>query len=320
MMKMIKGTYKFYLDGDLVGAQQNALTVAGRSIAIKSLLGIIPNFAGTIAYGIGEKQNTLSPTTNLITDSSLQFEIGRTPVIASSLDISTYNDILVYTATVNDPFQYTIHEVGLYPSNIRNSSISIAGSTIFDFDRVDVFNKVGSASGAFLIDAAEARMGTQVFYLPATDGNNDYLLYAASDDTLTYLNRYSSQDTFRLAGLDFNSTSSSISFRFYTDSSNYYEYTFPTPTASGYFVSEVEKGNAYIQGTPTWNTISSIRIWRNNTEAVYLDALRIDLGNYLIDTTSGLISRAVLSQPVRKPPGVPITIEYSLALDFNHGV
>lgn len=320
MIKMIKGTYKFYINGEKVSEKENALTVAGRTIAIKSLLGIIPNFAGTIAYGVGNKQNTVNQSTNLITNSSLQFEIGRTAVIASSLDVSSNNDLLVYTATINDPSQYTIHEVGLYPSDIKNSSLSVAGSTIFDFDRVDAFNKIGAASGGFLTDSIEARIGTQVFYVPPTDADTNYLLYAANDGTLTYLERYVSQDTFRLAGLDLNTTSSSVSFRFYTDSDNYYQYTFPTPAASGYFISEIEKGSAYIQGIPAWNNIAFVRIWRNNTEPLYLDALRIDLGDYLLNTTSGLISRAILPQPVRKPPGVPITIEYSLALDFNYGI
>lgn len=316
---MIKGIYRFYIDGNLVSEKENALTVSGRTIAIKSLLGIIPNFAGTIAYGIGQRANTVSASTSLITDSSLQFEIGRAPVIASSLDVSAQNDILVYSATINDSFQYQIYEVGLFPSDIRNATINIAGSTIFDFDRVDTFNKIGTASGSYLADALEARIGTQVLYLPPTDSDN-YLSYIASDNTLSYLQTYNSQDTFRLAGLDLNTTTSSISFRFYSDNSNYYEYVFPTPTASGYFVSEIEKGSAVIQGAPSWETITFVRMWRNNSNPVYLDGLRIDSGNYLVNTTTGLVSRAVLPQPIRKPSSVPVTIEYSLALDFNYGI
>lgn len=317
---MINGSYKIFIGEDLIIEQPNALTTSGRSIAIKSLLGIIPNFGGSIAYGIGDKANTVDNDTKLISESSLQFEVGRAAVVASTLDISNQNDLLVYTATINDPFQYRINEVGLYPSGIRNSSIGVAGSTIFDFDRVDVFTKVGSASGSFLVDAVEARMGTQVFYIPPTDANDNYILYSTNENTLSYLDRYVSQDTFRLAGIDLNTTTSSVYFRFYTDSTNYYEYVFPTPTASGYFITEIEKGNATIQGTPTWNTIAFARIWRNNTEPLYLDAIRIDSGNYLVNTSTGLISRAVLAQPVRKPAGVPVTIEYTLALDFNYGI
>ena len=84
---MIKGTYKFYIDNELVAEKNNALTTAGRTIAIKSLLGIIPSFAGTMAYGISGKPNSISASTSLITDNSLQFELGRAAVIGSSLNI-----------------------------------------------------------------------------------------------------------------------------------------------------------------------------------------------------------------------------------------
>lgn len=317
---MIKGTYKFYIDNELVAEKDNALTTAGRTIAIKSLLGIIPSFAGTMAYGISSKPNSINTSTKLITDNSLQFELGRAAVIGSSLNVSNNNDLLVYTATINDPYQYTIHEVGLFPSGIRNANIGVAGSLIFDFDRVDLFNKFGTASGAALVESVEARIGTQMLQIPQTDGINSYLSYAATDNTLADISRYVSQDTFRLAGFDLSGTSSSVTFRFYSDATNYYDFIFATPSASGYFVSEVEKGSAIITGNPSWNTITSARIWQNSASAMYLDGLRIDFGSYLLDTVTGMISRAVLPSPIRKPAGIPLTIEYSLALDFNHGV
>ena len=97
-MDNIKGTYRFFLDGELVYEQDNALTIMGRAIAIKSLLGIIPNFANSIAYGIGDKPNVVDSNTNLITNNSLEFEIGRTSVYGSSLQIDNNNDVLVYSA------------------------------------------------------------------------------------------------------------------------------------------------------------------------------------------------------------------------------
>lgn len=317
---MIKGIYRFYLNDQLVAEQPNALTTNGRTIAIKSLLGLIPNFAGTLAYGISDKQNTIDNTTKLITNNCLQFELGRAGVIGSSLDISNNNDILVYTAVLNDPYQYQIYEVGLFPSQINNSNIGLAGSTIFDFDRVDLFNKFGTASGAFLIEAIEARIGTSLFYMPETDGTNSYVSYSSTDNTLSSLNQYTSQDTFRLAGFDSNIQSSSVMFRFYSDTTNYYDFVFPTPTSSGYFISEIEKGSAAITGNPSWSNITSARIWQNSSSALYLDGLRIDIGSYVIDTTTGMISRAVLPSPIKKPAGIPLTVEYSLALDFNYGV
>jgi hypothetical protein len=314
---MIEGVYKFILDGQVVAEQKNALTSMGRSIAIKSLLGIIPNFAGVISYGIGNSPNVLSASTNLITNNVMDFEIGRTPVIGSSLDISSNTDILMYRGVIDSTAQYQIYEVGLFPGGIASTNADVTGSTIFDFDRVDLFTKVGTASAAALVEAVEARIGTQLFSLPTTDGINSYISYQTSNNVLESIDRYTSFDTFRLAGFDFNSYSSSVYIRFYTDSSNYFDYIFNTTSSSGYFIVEAEKGSTAITGNPVWTNITSARIWQTSGSAIYLDGLKIDFGSYLQDTTTGMISRAVLASPVRKPPGIPLTIEYSLSVGFN---
>lgn len=314
---MIEGVYRFIIDGEVIAEQKNALTSAGRSIAIKSLLGIVPNFAGVISYGIGNKQNTLDTTTNLITNNCMQFEIGRTPVIGSSLDVSSNTDVLIYSGVIDSIFQYQIHEVGLFPGGNNNTNSDVIGEVIFDFDRLDLFTKVGTASGAFLTDAIEARIGTQLLSIPPIDGTNSYLSYPTTNNSLSSIDFYTTLDTFRLAGMKLNQTSSSVNFRFYTDDTNYYEYIFVTPTASGYFIKELEKGSAGITGNPSWTNITSARIWVNSASSIYLDGLKIDYGSYYLDTFSGLISRAVLASPVRKPAGIPMTIEYSLSIGFN---
>lgn len=317
---MIKGTYKFYYDNELIAETDNALTVAGRSIAIKSLLGIVPSFGGSIAYGIGDKANSLNTSTKLIENNSLQFEIGRAGVVGSSIEVDGNNDVLIYRATINDPYEYSIHEVGLFPSQLINANVGLAGSLIFDFDLVDLFNKFGTASSAALVEGVEARIGSQLFELPKTNGTNSYVSYASTDDTLSILDGYVSEDTFRLAGLDKNNSSASVVFEFYSDDNNYYRLIFPTPTSSGYFISEIQKGSANIIGSPDWATITSTKIWQNSASSIYLDGLRIDFGSYMLDTISGMISRAVLPTSVRKPAGIPLTMEYALTIDFNHGI
>lgn len=314
---MIEGVYRFILDGQVIAEQKNALTQVGRPIAIKSLLGIIPNFAGVIAYGIGNQQNIISESTNLITNNKLQFEIGRTPVVGSSLELLNSTDILVYTGIIDSTSQYQIYEVGLYPGGITNTNADVAGSTIFDFDRVDLFIKTGTASGSFLADAVEARIGTQLFSLSPTNGTDSYLTYAATNNSLSTIDNYISLDTFILSGLELKPSSSSVNFRFYTDNSNYFDYIFNTPSSSGYFIVSTEKGSAIITGNPSWESITSVRIWNNSASAIYLDGLKIDYGSYLQDTLTGMISRAVLPSPVRKPAGIPLTIEYSLSIGFN---
>jgi hypothetical protein len=316
----VKGIYRFYLDNELIYEQQNALTTAGRSIIIKSLLGIIPNFANSIAYGIGNEPNTLSASTSLITNNSLQFESGRTVVRGGTLNLENNNDILIYSGVIDDPFQSEIREVGLYPSRISDATIGLNGSLLFDFDRVDLFLKFGSASAAELISTEFARIGTQLFNIPPTSSANNYLQYSSTDGAFQYIETFTSQDNFILSGYNQSTASSNVFFRFMKDENSYYDIAFTTPAASGYFISSTEKGAATVTGLPEWSDINFVRIWHDSSEPVLLDAMRIDIGNYFIDTNYGLISRAVLPTPIRKPASIPLTIEYSLSLGFNYGV
>ena len=314
------GVYKFYLDDKLIHEEKNALTVAGRSIIVKSLLGIIPSFANSIAYGLGNSANILSASTNLITNNSLQFETGRTRVIASSISLENGNDILIYSGTIDDTFQSEIREVGLYPSILADASLGIDGSLIFNFDNVANFIKLGTASGSNLVTSTYARIGSDLFRVPSTSSANNYLQYSTTDGSFSYIDKYTSQDLFKLAGYNTNSASCNIFFRFFTNDTSYYDVKFRSPTSSGYFVSEIEKGQAVITGNPSWGSINYVRIWQQEISDIYLDGLKLDIGSYFIDSNYGMISRAVLAQPIRKPPSIPITIEYSLALGFNYGV
>lgn len=315
-MVSLEGTYKFYLDEKLMHEEKNALTVAGRSIILKSLLGIIPNFANTIAVGVGNTPNVIEPETNLISNNNLEFEVGRTQITGSTINVSQQNDLLVFSTTILSPDTYTIHEVGLFPSFDSEVFIGVRGSTVFDFSRVDVFDKIGNASAVFLSSDINARIGTDFLNIPSLD-NENYLKYSSTPGQLEYIDRYSSEDVFRLAGFNASGESCSVYFRFYSDSFDYYELCF-TPSSSGYFVVEQKKSSAVVLGSPSWDNINSIHLWQEgNSGGILLDGLRIDTGSYFIDTVTGMISRAVLSTPLRKPPSVPLVVEYTLAVGFN---
>lgn len=314
------GIYRFYLGEELIYEQKNALTTTGRSIIIKSLLGIIPNFANSIAYGIGDEQNVLSASNSLITNTTLEFETGRARVIGNSFKIENNNDILVYSATIDDPFQSQIREVGLYPAAIEEATVGLNGSLIFDFDRVDLFLKYGTASASQLVSTETARIGSELFSLPQTSSVGNYLQYSSTDGTLDYINGFTSQDTFRLSGYNQSTASGNVFFRFMQDDSNFYDVKFDVPAASGYFISKIEKGSSTITGLPSWSNINYVRIWQENQDPILLDGMRIDLGSYYTNSNYGLISRAVLPNPIRKKASIPLTIEYSLSLGFNYGV
>lgn len=319
MNNNISGIYQFFLGDELIHEQKNALTFAGRGIAVKSLLGIIPGFAGQMAVGIGDSSNIPDPSTNLITNNNLDFEIVRSSVDTSSISISDDNDVLIYSATLDDPDTYSIYEVGLFPQQVQDSFIGIRGSTIFSFTNVNVFTQVGTASGAFMSANTASRIGNDMLYLPQLNGTTDYLSYSIANTSFDFLETYTERDTFRLAGFDPNTASSTVTFRYLNNQSNYNDITFTTPSSSGYFLVEVPKSSSVKQGSPEWTGITEIQISQSGSEGMYLDGMRIDTGSYFIDTTTGMISRAVLSSPIRKPASIPLTIRYSLNIGFNIG-
>ena len=317
----LTGIYRFYLDGELVGEQKNALTVAGRSIIIKSLLGIIPDFADVIAYGIDGTPNTLNSASTLITNNTLGFEIGRTPVVGGSFKLAGTNDSLVYSGTIVDQYQYNIYEVGLYPALDNNESLTVEGETLYDFDLIDRFVKYGTYfTSASLTTTPYVRIGTQMLSIPQGDGTTNYMETTLDTSAMSLLKTYSSQDLFKLALFNNGSSGASVYFRFYTDDSNHYTVPFVSTAASGYKIISVEKGTATITGTPDWQTINKLRIWSAGSTPVILDAMKIDVGSYFLDTTFGMISRATLPAPIFKPASIPLTIEYSLIVNFSGGV
>ena len=317
----IIGVYRFYQNNELIAEAKNALTTAGRAIVIKSLLGIIPNFANSISFGIGASPNVLNSASTLITNNSLSFEVGRVPVIGGSLELQNTNDSLVFSGEITDPQQFRIYEVGLYPSGKVSETVTVDGSVLFNFDQVDSFVKSGNASAAALQDSGSARIGTQMFNLNSGDATSNHIQFSSNSNYFAKLNSFSSQDIFKAAIYNTASTSgASINLRFYTDSSNHYTMSFVSPATIGYHVLQSVKGAATVTGTPDWGSTTAVRIWNGSSQDVLLDAVKVDVGSYALDTNLGMISRAVLPSPIVKQASIPITIQYSLIINFSGGV
>jgi hypothetical protein len=321
-IKSIDGIYRFYANGELKGEQKNSLTSAGRAIVIKSLMGIIPNFVDSIAFGIDSTPNTLNSASTLITNNTLGFEIGRTKAVGNTFDAINSSDAIVFYGEIVDPYQYEIREVAVYPSTNVDSTITVDGSTLFDFDQIDLFIKNGSASTASLTVSASARIGTSVLSMPGNgDGTSNYIEKITDDNSLSFLSSYSSQDLFKFAFFKSHATASGLFYtRFMTDSSNHYTLSFDIPSASGYRILTAQKGSASITGSPSWENITSVRFWNGTASTIAIDAIRSDVGTYLTDTTFGMISRAVLATPIQKPASIPVAIQYSLLINFSGGI
>lgn len=324
-IESIEGIYRFYQGDNLIAEQKNALTEAGRSIIVKSLLGIIPNFVDAIAVGIDSASNVLNSASTIISNNSLGFEIARTQSSGGTFRESNstvgINDALVFYGELVDPFQYEIREVAIYPATNLTSNVSVRGETIFDFDQFDLFAKYGTYSSASLTVSSSARIGSTALSLPSGgDGTSNYIEKVTDDNSLSYIANYSSLDVFKLAVFKSTTSTGSVSFSFYTDSSNYYTISFTLPSTAGYNVLTATKGSATLNGTPSWDDINYVRVWNTSANTVFVDAAKIDIGSYLVDTTFGMISRAVLPAPILKSSSIPMTIEYTLLVSFSGGV
>ena len=133
-MYNMSGIYRVFIDGELVAEQKNKLTLLGRSNALKTMLGLVPSFAGSMGIGTSSKANNSSAS--YLDMSDLDFSVGRYPITAASLGQNTDEDILVYTARITDPSRYSITELGLY-SNKLSSNFEADNRILFNFESGD---------------------------------------------------------------------------------------------------------------------------------------------------------------------------------------
>jgi hypothetical protein len=319
------GIYRIYQNNELIAERKNSLTETGKEILVRYLLrGRQVPFVNSICCGVSSASNTQSTSSSLIVNNSLGFQVAITPVEGSSFTFTdNVAETLVFSGTLSGDQQFTLYELGI------TSQITELGKAdeemLFDFDLVDEFDKYGTAATSALVDSTNARMGTQMFEIPfCTDQSVDYVesLTQLSDtvNTIGIVETYSSNDIFNVALFKPISPAASVTFKFLVDESNYYKLTVPITTASGYKISSATKGSAEIVGSPTWSTVNTLRISHNSASSIFLDGMRIEKTPNVIDIDNGLISRAVLSQPVVKLVGTPLDIEYSLVLGFNQVV
>jgi hypothetical protein len=132
----MSGIYRVFIDGELVAEQKNKLTLLGRSNALKTMLGLVPSFAGSMGIGTSSKANNSSGA--YLNMSDLDFSVGRYPITGASLGQNTDEDILVYTARITDPSRYSITELGLYSNKYDYSGFSCHNFRSWLFDCRDL--------------------------------------------------------------------------------------------------------------------------------------------------------------------------------------
>lgn len=315
-MYNMNGIYRVFIDGELVAEQKNKLTKLGRSNALKTMLGLVPSFAGSMGIGISSLAN--GEANKYLDMSDLDFSVGRYPITAASLGQNTDEDVLVYTARITDTSRYYITELGLY-SNKLSSSFEADNRVIFNFESGDPLklsdnSYVGSTvinnTPHFVSDLTNYRIGSNALKLTETDT-------VTFNDSVLDMGYVAPYDSFVLAGYFSASYTTNIVF---SDGSNTATYGFASGGA-GYKVLSLEKNQGTGQAAVNWSKITSITIGNVTTGTTILDGLRVKKYKTL-DSVEGLVSRALLTTTgdsptaIEKPFGSVVDIQYLLVMQM----
>lgn len=264
-----------------------------------------PDLARSIAFGVGEAPETLA-------DTSLYFEIGRSPVTLVSYDFTT--DRLVFKASLEEGFDGVLYEYALYSR--EDSSAGEYGSRIitsFDSDTEAWF--VGGTPATYR--TTSTRVGNDSVVIGAAANGSQTV--TQSDITMDF-SGYSAADLFSFAFYNDNTNLSSLRYRFYTDASNYYTFSFNNGVfGTAFNIYRIAKGSAVVTGVPNWATITSMDVTAFSTGAgtssVGLEAVRVEDVD-TVDTGYACVARAVLPVPFAKIAGRTQEVEFPLGVSI----
>lgn len=243
------------------------ITDEGKIYIKRFLAGYVQTLGEAIAVGISDEVQTPSRT-------HLGFEIERVGVEFAGYDFDS--EQVVFKATLPDGISGVIHEVGLYSSAENQMAGEYDSSiiTTFDSETEDWQNLSTSEMSDFV--SGSNRVGINALtQSPSANGSTTDVLRDLSLD----LSGFSSSDRFTFAFNCNNENTSSIRFRFMTDSANYYDLTVE-PQGSGYNIVGLLKGAAVATGVPDWGNITELRVTTNSTAGggavVGFDGIRIE--------------------------------------------
>ncbi len=296
----MRGTYRFYQDGELIGKSKNLITDAGRRHIFRYLAGQEASLAGSIAIGAG----TNEPAG---TDTRLTYEFDRSTIYLVSP--SYIDNKIIFKATLEREVIGKIYEVGTYSTSYASFSTGNPSRSLVSFDS----QHESWSSGTFVSE--NARLGTQALRLsPAAAGT----LAAALPDANLDLSGYANTDRIIIAFhcADINTSSVRLRFRM-IDTASYFEASVTNPM-QGYNVRSFLKSTFTKVGTPDWSDINSIEVSvsakATGATSVDFDGIRVEA--FRPDIENILISRSLLRTPVIKDTFEEMDIEYSIEVNF----
>lgn len=287
----MRGKYRLYQDGQLVGEVENLLTTEGKLAILRYLAQQSQSIAGAIVLGVGT-------TAAAVTDKLLTYEAERGEITVVSPDF--VNQAVIYKAVMPTTERLDIREIGLWTSPALNQM-----DTLLWFESDLEPWTVGTW------DTTTRRIGDDALTLTAAASATTSSVLSS---ILLDISTMNAADSFALAYNVGSAFTSNIKVQLMTDDTNYYQYQINTP-AAGYNVTRFTKSQLTTTGTPSPSAINKVTISTTATSGgsstVIFDGLRRDSGDFN-NPDSLLLSHAVLGTPIIKPAGVPFEIEYVL--------
>ena len=308
---MIRGKYSIYIDGVLVDEAANIITTSGLNLIKKYLTGSVAEWAGALAIGA---MNSSSPT---VSDSILEYEYARSPIILKSYDTSTGE--IVLKATFPTTLVGQIFELGIFSYNNNPFSNGFDDKILFNFDET-WYNVADSSSAS---TTASGRIG-KYNYAVASSASSNIFTYSSVD-----ISGYSNSDIFeilynvstlqagtRSATVTFYDNqsptrgSASLVFAMDTSSTGYKKSSasYANLVKSASFNGRLSQINLFVEGT-------------GKTSVLQLDSLKIrDVA--LTDENYCLVSRALIgvaggtsiTDYFTKQSGASMDIEYRMTV------
>jgi hypothetical protein len=307
---LIRGRYLIKQKDSILSESYNAITDEGLYLIRSYLANPTSNWAGAIS--VGAMNSTAAASTN----SSLDFELARIPVILRSVE----NNEIVIKGVLDSDFSGKIFEIGLYPEVFNILSDGFDDKLVLNFDELWL-----KTSDNLQIDSANLSVDSRA-------GENNLKIGTSALDIYTNIGlNISGYTNFDVTSLMYNVTASGTNRTFRvtfidnqlpTPGTKYADFTLDC-SSTGY--KKIDKLIGDYTETGNFNS-EVIKI--NITAASYSNSARVELDAFRIndaDETNpdfSLVSRSLIgsqngsssSDYVYKPGGVEVDIEYRVQI------
>jgi hypothetical protein len=298
---MLKGKYIFKSNGEIISEGENIITANGAYMINRYLANSSTDWAGSIAVGI-------LGTTSASTDTTLAYEVYRTPITLKSYVSGSVNQ-LAFKATLSPNLIASIYEVGVIPLN------HIIGANKDNYI-LSSFEEISWQTGSSLASLTSASQISTNTRSGNYNISSSAVGYAVNSSFYSDLSAYNTNDFLQLLYyVPTAGTSPSVTITFIDNNSA--SWTTPatllTTTSSGYYSASIALTNSSNSGF-NYNASNIILRLTGGTGTIQYDCLKIMSGATKPPELK-LVSRRSSTTPlITKTMGQSVDIEYYLTV------